>query len=376
MRLLRAERDALEAALPGLDARLREIPFDDREGTAAPTIALYRDAGGSGLLIPAELGGSGVDPRGGARIQRAIASRSPSLALAATMHNFTIAALGEYRGVFAADIAELLRAVSGQRLLMASGIAEGRTGEGILRATMRGTRVAGGYRISGSKKPCSLSRSMDFLTATFLVEPEAAGAPARRAVALVPARSEGMTVARFWSSPVLAGAESDEVILRDVFAPDALVFFPECEDRLDQAEVAGMCWFEVLVTASYIGVASALAERVVEAGRGDAAERARLFVELEGAMAAVEGVAGALGSEPRGDALLARALCARYLVQDSIGRAAALAAELLGGAAFIGSSEVAYLLAAARALAFHPPSRPAMSEPLAAFVDGAELRVP
>jgi hypothetical protein len=38
--------------------------------------------------------------------------------------------------------------------------------------------------------------------------------------------------------------------------------------------------------------------------------------------------------------------------------------------AFIESSEVAYLLAATRALAFHPPSRAAASGPLARYLSG------
>jgi alkylation response protein AidB-like acyl-CoA dehydrogenase len=77
----------------------------------------------------------------------------------------------------------------------------------------------------------------------------------------------------------------------------------------------------------------------------------------------------------RGEDLLARALLARYSVQDSVSRVACAAAEALGGMGFIRSPEVAYLVAATRALAFHPPSRVAVAAPLARFLDGEPLRI-
>jgi alkylation response protein AidB-like acyl-CoA dehydrogenase len=65
----------------------------------------------------------------------------------------------------------------------------------------------------------------------------------------------------------------------------------------------------------------------------------------------------------------------RYAVQQAIERAAALAVELLGGMAFVQSSDAGYLYAAARALAFHPPSRAAASSGLANYLAGGELRL-
>ena len=92
-------------------------------------------------------------------------------------------------------------------------------------------------------------------------------------------------------------------------------------------------------------------------------------------MAAVEGAAWSLQSGARGDAELARGLFVRYSVQRAIERATARAAELLGGMAFISSPDVGYLLAASRALAFHPPSRSAMAASMAEYLVGGALRV-
>ena len=50
-------------------------------------------------------------------------------------------------------------------------------------------------------------------------------------------------------------------------------------------------------------------------------------------------------------------------------------AELLGGLAFFGGSEVAYLLCASRALAFHPPGRIHAARALDEYARGGVLDV-
>jgi hypothetical protein len=77
----------------------------------------------------------------------------------------------------------------------------------------------------------------------------------------------------------------------------------------------------------------------------------------------------------RGPDLLARALFVRFAVQSAVERAAACAAELLGGMAFVTAPDVALLLASVRALAFHPPSRGSISPALDCHLNGGTLRV-
>jgi alkylation response protein AidB-like acyl-CoA dehydrogenase len=73
--------------------------------------------------------------------------------------------------------------------------------------------------------------------------------------------------------------------------------------------------------------------------------------------------------------LLARALFVRYAVQGAIERATARSVELLGGMAFINSPEVSYLYAAARGLAFHPPSRTSIATALDQHLYGEPLLI-
>jgi alkylation response protein AidB-like acyl-CoA dehydrogenase len=374
MNFLKRERTTLEQFLPTLDARLSEIPLTEIERPGNPGLQMLRELEGTALLIPTEHGGKGATPVEAIQIHRAVATRSPSLAIAMTMHNFSVATLVEY--LFYGDYTvELLQQVSGGQLLVASGFAEGRTGTSILDPLMKATpREGGGYLINGSKKPCSLSNSMHILTASVAV-PVPGNGHNRRAVAVVPADAEGITRKPFWKGTVLAGAESDEVSLNDVQIADEQIFFPEVEEGLDAVEAGGFLWFELIVSASYLGVASALVERVIQSGRGNPEERTQLAIETEAAMSALEGVARSMQTGDRGEGILTQALFVRFAVQQAIQRVSAHAAELLGGISFIGSPDVAYLLAAGRALAFHPPSRLSVAPALDAYLKGEPMQV-
>jgi alkylation response protein AidB-like acyl-CoA dehydrogenase len=304
------------------------------------------------------------------RAQRAIACRAPSLAVATTMHHFTIATVLEANPEDPGQEAELLESVARDNLYVASGFAEGRTGVSIQTSALRMERGRGGIILSGSKKPCSLSRSMDLFTVS---TPPPEGTDAGLAAVIIPADTPGLERRPFWQSPILAGAESDEVILRDVcvVADD---FFPlGGSGRQNAVQDRGFLWFELLSTASYLGMASALVERVLLSDRGSATERVSLATEVEGAMAALEGVAQAMCPGEGGNEELARMLLVRYSVHGALGRAASLAVELLGGMTFIRSPEVSYLLAAVHVLPLHPPSRLSAAKSLNQYLLGNPL---
>ena len=372
MTILRTERDCLERYLPGLDKLLADIPLGELEKPGSDTLATFRQLGGPALLVPEKFGGKGASLVDAVRIQRAIGSRSPSLAVATTMHHFSVASLVELTAAGEGFEWAMLTAIAENAWLLSSGFAEGKPTQHILSPTMRGVRVEGGLKVSGDKKPCSLTWSMDLMSASVAVVDPDAG-PERMAIILIPATSAGIERKPFWNSWALAGAESDQVTLTDVFVPDALIFHPDTGAVMDPIQERGFVWFELLIAASYLGAASALAERVILSGRGSADDRMMLAVELESAAAALEHVAAGVTDTDDNDALLARALYARFGVERAIERASMAAAAAAGGMAFVASSDVAYLLAVGRALAFHPPSRGAASEPLARYLAGDPL---
>src|SRR3984885_12723033 len=373
MNILRAERDTLDAYLPGLDKYLSETPLLELERPGNGALRKFKELGGPGLLIPAEYGGKGATQIDAVRIQRAVGSRSPSLAVATTMHHFSVASLVELTAAGNGFEWVMLMAIAENSWLLSSGFAEGKPGQHILTPTMRGVPADGGITVSGTKKPCSLTWSMNLMSASVAVaDPDSTGT-GRLAIVLIPAESPGIERAPFWQTTALAAAESDQVTLTDVFVPDALIFYPQDGESMDPIQARGFVWFELLVSASYLGAATNLAERAIARGRGSDEDRAGLAIELEAAAAALEHTASVAATAGDNDALLARALCVRFATERAVERAAMSAAAVLGGMSFIESPEVAYLLGAIRALAFHPPSRAAAAGPIARYMAGAPL---
>jgi alkylation response protein AidB-like acyl-CoA dehydrogenase len=373
LEFLAEDREVLEQFLPGFDAKLASIPLAKMEARGSDIVELFRDSGGAGLVVPQEFNGHGASPSAAIRVQRAVGSRSPSLAVATTMHHFSTASLIELQKVESGFEWLMLQAIAEQGRLLASGFAEGVHGKGVFSPTMRARRVDGKFLVSGTKKPCSLSRSMDVLTASVGITSETPGADPEFAVALVPANAPGVEVSDFWGSSVLAGAQSEAVTLSDVPVEPNLVVGV---DNADAVQTASFLWFELLITASYIGMASSLVERVIAAERGDRAFRIAMVADLESAMASLAVVAHRMEQGDRSESLLMQALLYRYAAQDAISRSVSLAVEQLGGSAFIRGEDVSYFASASRALAFHPPQRQgAGSQAILASLAGAPLKI-
>ena len=374
MGLLAADRETLELFLPGLDAALVELPMQVLEQYGSPGPELYRKFGGARLLVPRQYAGKGATAVEAVQVHRAIASRSPSLGVAVAMHKFSVATLVEVYLSGSGLEGLLLEAIATQDRLVASGFSEGKTGLGILQPTMEARRTPAGVVINGSKKPCSLTWSMDLLTASVRVIDGAAEAD-KLAVVLVPANAAGLARERYWNNWLLGGAESDMIVLNDVTLEERLVYPLADSGNIEAAQISGFLWFEILLSATYLGVATELIQRTIDSGKGSAADRTRLGIEIEGAWAALEGIARCMMANPRDQRELARMLFVRYAVQGAIERATALAFELLGGIAFSQSSDLSYLFNSAHALGLHPPSRSSMVEELAGHMAGREYHI-
>jgi alkylation response protein AidB-like acyl-CoA dehydrogenase len=131
----------------------------------------------------------------------------------------------------------------------------------------------------------------------------------------------------------------------------------------------------MLATSVYVGAASALVGQALAGGRGSVTDRAQAAIELESAVALVEGVARGIDDGLSGDAAISAVLVARYAAQRALRAAADMASELLGGIAFMRSPDIGYLVAAVRPLAYHPPSRTAMAQALIDYFAGEPLRL-
>ncbi|MBW4434622.1 MAG: acyl-CoA/acyl-ACP dehydrogenase [Pelatocladus maniniholoensis HA4357-MV3] len=371
MCFLEQERKTLAKFLPGLDQTLAEIPLLEMEKPGNPAIKEFRKHGGTNILIPSQYGGLGASLVEAVQMQRAIASRSPSLAVATTMHHGTVLVLTD----LASTESELkvIEDIAQRRLYVSSAFAEGQANAHMFAMTMKVTKTPGGYKLSGSKKPCSLTYSMDLITFGIMI-PGSVEGEEELALAILPADTPGIERQKFWGNWVLSGAESDEVLFKDVFLPEESLYRAGDPRYINTIQAKGLLWFEVIMSAAYLGIASALVERVIMAQRGTPIERASLGIDLENSMAALEGLAYSIMLDKYSEEeLLAKSLFIRFATQGAIERTTKAAVELLGGMSFISSPEVSCLFASAHALAFHPPSRFSISPALDHYLMGMGL---
>src|SRR5262249_55407573 len=120
MHFLHSERRTLSQLLPGLDDGLAKIPLTATESPGNPALPLFRAHGGPALLIWTAQGGLGATPLQAVQIQRALGSRSPSLAVATTMHLFSVATLLEILAVEPLPaLSLLLERIARERLYLA-----------------------------------------------------------------------------------------------------------------------------------------------------------------------------------------------------------------------------------------------------------------
>lgn len=369
------ERAVLDQLMPGLDDKLASCHRADLEAPGSPGLDLFRAADGPGLLVPRTSSGLGATAVQAVAVQAAVGARSGSLAVATTMHHFSMASLIALGASSDTGLeAILVEGIAAQQHLLASGFAEGRPGDGILSPTMTARPVAGGLLVSGVKKPCSLARSMTMLTASVAVRSSGAQS-SELAVVLVPAETAGLRVEPFWNSPVLAGAQSDAVVLEDVFVPDPLVVRTTMRPggALDHTHRIGFLWFELLMTASYLGIASGLVEEALAAERAPDGTVVAAWAQVQTTSHALAELASGLDSGRSDDELLGQVLLCRFQLQDALPALGAGCLEALGGMAFISSIDLAHRVASLGCLAFHPPSRNRSVGPLRRLHQGLPL---
>lgn len=356
---------------------LREIAgaaglADDEGAIATASLDRLRDARYFGLPVPTSLRGLGASLLECAAVQRRLAAADPGLAIAANMHLFSLGMAVEHWLRHHDTCGLLLEAIADQQRIVASAFAEPGLGGSILRSNTKARRTDQGYLATGVKSPCSLAEVCDLMCLQMVIEP---AEPRGLVMAIIPARAPGIVVERTWNTLGMRGSGSETVRLAECFVPDSLIFH-RCNPGFDDDEVfaAGLIWFCVTTTATYLGLVKA-----AMGAASDGLRRARLehlgcsradlptlqtqLGELVSSTLAIEaacvGVAERLDrrlGDPR--ALLPAALALKHAAIEACVRFVDGAAELVGGSAYARTSALARLLRDVEAIRFHPPTRP------------------
>lgn len=312
---------------------------------------------GSPLLaagVPAELGGGGHDLRALSAMLRSMAHACPSTALAFSMHTHIVAASAWRLKHLKAPVAPLLERVAKERVVLVS------TGGGDwIDSSGEARRAEGGYRIKARKPFSSACQAGDILVTSAVLKEE--GKAPEVLHFGVPMRAQGVGIAQTWSALGMRGTGSHDVVLDDVFVPEAAVQARRPQGRWHPLFDVLSYTALPLIYSVYVGVAESARDKALELVRRRRQDEH--LVQMAGELEAQIGAArialedwislGCSVTKPERPAT-ARALNDRTLVARGVLGAVDAAMNLAGGAAFYRANGLERLFRDAQGARYHP----------------------
>jgi acyl-CoA dehydrogenase len=355
MRTTEAMRTDWVALLRDMAPRFaaRAAAHDAHDSFVADNYAELRERRVFSAGVPAELGGGGASYRELCEVLRTLAHSCSSTALALAMHTHPLAtAVWRWRHE-AAPLEGLLRRVAAEELvLVTSG------GSDFLAGSGSAVKVEGGYRVTARKVFGSGSPGGHvFMTMAIHDDPTEGPTVLHFPV---PLDAAGVKVADNWRTLGMRGTGSNDILLDNVFVPDAAIGARRPPGRWTQVffVIYGIAF--PLIYSVYLGVAEAAREIAVrEAGRRRQDQAVQTLVgEMENELASTRlavrhmiDVADTdrLGPETTNEMLIGRTLAGRGAI-----RTVEKTLEVAGGAGFHRALGLERLFRDVQAARYHP----------------------
>ncbi len=336
---------------PVLAARASEC--DESDAFVAENYRLLKETGLVAAGVPQELGGGGADVADLAEMLRIMAQACGSAALAFSMHTHQVAVPAwRWRHQKVTAVEPLLRRVASDKLiLLSSGGSDWIGGSG------KATRVEGGYRISARKIFTSGAPAGDLLMTSAITETGEGTAVIHFAV---PMNAPEVTVTDTWHALGMRGTGSHDVVIEDLFIPDAGVALTRRAGEWHPAfQIIATTAFP-LIYAVYLGVAEHARDLAIDLAKRKPSTSYSLELagRMETALRAARLAHGwmldtvarnAPSADSVNDMMIGRAL-----VADNAIRTVELALELAGGAGFYRRNGLERCFRDIQAARFHP----------------------
>lgn len=327
----------------------------DNDGTfVEEAFDCLRDEGLLALGVPEELGGGGATIRELASVQCELARHCGSTALASAMHQHVVAFTAwRYRRGLPGAEATLKRVATEGIVLVSTG------GADLTRPRGEATKVDGGYRVSGHKIFASQSPVGTVMSTMFgFVDSDGS----RRVLNMaVPIASDGVSVLDNWDTLGMRGTASNDILLDDVFVPDERVLANRPFGVVDPPLQVILSIAIPIISAVYLGVATAAFEAATEAATSRSADPivqrqvGLMSHRLRVARWALDRALDEIGDDPTPSVeAVAAAMAAKREIALAGLDICDIAMELGGGSAFFKGSTIERCYRDIRAATFHP----------------------
>lgn len=350
-------RPATRPALADMVEQIKEIAGGhaaehDRDGTfAAESYAAMKQTGFLAAAVPTELGGLGYGLREMAEAHHDLAAADGSAALASAMHTHSVLTLA-WRHRRGAPVEKTLLRVADEGLVIVT-----TGGADYIRPSATARRVEGGFSVSGRKLFASQAPAGSVLS-TWAVTDD----PEQEILGVsIPMNAPGLEVVETWDAHGMRGTGSHDIVLHEVFVPEAQATVRRPLGKLAPGIRAALINGLTVITATYLGVVDAARREVVSIASAQAMNPAtqRLVGQVEfdyaAARLALEGAFARLGDDPEPTVEnFLTVLHAKRAVAEHGARAIEAAMQAAGGQAFYRTSPLERLVRDFRGINYHP----------------------
>lgn len=327
---------AIAEGLAGrIAAGAAEADAEDR--FVAGNYALLKEAGLVDAGVPLDLGGGGAEVRDLAAMLRVLGRACGSTGLAFSMHTHQVAVPAwRWRHQKVAAVEPLLKRIAAERIvLLSSGGSDWINGSGVAR------KVEGGYRVSGRKIFTSGAAAGDVFMTGAVLEEEGERFVLHFGVSM---KAAEVKILDTWHTLGMRGTGSHDVVLDEVFVPDAGVALKRKAGEWHPLFQTIATIAFPLIFSAYLGVADNACEIALDLAKKRPithdmrALAGRMITELRGAEAAHGLMLAAVARNAPSAETVNEVMIGKVMGADHMIRAVELAMELASGAGFYRSA--------------------------------------
>ena len=332
---------------------VRDTEADETDVFVADNIARLKTTGLITAGVPTELGGGGASYTEMCAVLRILGRYCSSTALAFAMHTHQVMVPTWRWHNQKAPVDGLLKRIATEQLvLLSSG------GSDWLQSNGTAVKVEGGFLITARKVFASGAPAANLLmTSAVYQEPEIGGTVLHFAV---PMTAQGVAIEPTWQAMGMRGTGSHDVVLSDVFVPDAAIALRREQGKWHPIfHLISMVAFP-LIYSVYVGVAEAARDRTVQLVINRRTDEHLCYAvggldnELMAAKLALEHmISTAAGSQP-GFETTNQIMAGRTLVAKAVLNVVDLAMEIVGGNAFYRKLGLEKLFRDMQGARYHP----------------------
>ncbi|NCJ07890.1 acyl-CoA dehydrogenase [Synechococcales cyanobacterium C] len=337
----------------GKQFAVSEAEADQNDWFVTDNIARLKSSGLVGAGVPVELGGGGASYSDLCAVLRILGCHSSSTALAFSMHTHQVMVpTWRWRNQNAPVDGLLKRVATEQILILSSG------GSDWLRSSGTAVKVEGGFLVTARKVFASGAPAANLLMTSAVYED-----PERESTVLhfaVPMTAQGISIEPTWQAMGMRGTGSHDVVLSDVFVPDAAVALQREQGKWHFIFHLISMIAIPLVYSVYVGVAEAVRDRAVQLAMKRRTDEHLCYMvgglnnELTAAKLALEHmISTAITSQP-GFETTNQVMTGRALVAKAVLNVADLAMEIAGGSAFYRKLGLEKLFRDVQGVRYHP----------------------